>query len=145
MDTLKERELIELAPVFLRDMYGDEMHSCMHYGICCEDGWFEIMKEACQAIEKLNTALAGQGVIYASQIKEKFGDLNIYYDVEGDVPEDVRKKVREIILKANQDSWETCEICGEPATHTTSGYIQRLCETCYNKRKEAKLDAKKED
>jgi hypothetical protein len=60
-----------------------------------------------------------------TQIKEKYGGLR-WYDFGA--PE----KAFEVIRKYTEKSYETCFICGEPATHETYGWINYVCEKCLN-------------
>jgi hypothetical protein len=63
-----------------------------------------------------------------TQIKEKYGGLR-WYDFGA--PE----KAFEVIRIYTEKSYETCFICGEPATHETYGWINYVCETCLNEHK----------
>jgi hypothetical protein len=129
-----EEKLTALAPVFLRDMHGDETKTCMAFGIECSDGWFAIVKEMCEKIEAVNRRLNGEALVVADQIKEKFGELTVYYSIDGEVDSNVRDEVRSIVVEAEAKSWDVCEECGKPATCTTKGWIRRLCKECYDRR-----------
>lgn len=130
-----EKRLSEIAPIFLRK----EKMNGYFFPIECDDGWFKVLKKHLSRIEEINNSNSQVKVI-ADQIKEKYGELNIYFHVSGD-SEDFEKereetfyKVEKIIKEAEEEGWKTCEHCGKPATKTTTGWITRLCDECYEKR-----------
>ena len=125
-----EEKLVKAAPVLLKDYHGDQMKTCMAWGMECDDGWFDLLMELCSKLEEINNS--GNGRVVATQIKEKFGELCFYYYTENMTKEE-HNKVYEIVSEAEQRSWDICEICGKPATHTTKGWIKRLCNECYGK------------
>ena len=131
MNSELEKKLIEIAPIFLCEMYGDPHETCMAFGCDCDDGWFEIVKEAVIKLENINKSLNGLGKVVASQIKEKFGQLVIYINIIGNVSDELKNQIESILDSAEEKSWKTCEHCGKPATKTTRGWIQRLCDDCY--------------
>lgn len=97
----------------------------------CGDGWFEIVKELCAELEKLQ--LGPQFTIV--QVEEKFGILRVY--VEGAHPRDIPLKkfdaLGRLMEKAARESAKTCEWCGQPGRRTTMSrgyYIITLCRKC---------------
>lgn len=90
------------------------------YMTFCEigDGWLPI-------VDELDTAIAALYPDYViHQIKEKFGGLRYYCDVEYD--EQVRPLIRQAEIRADA----TCEICGQPASLDESKYwFKTLCPT----------------
>lgn len=99
------------------------------------DGWFSILDNLCKDILPLVSEN-----FKVAQIKEKFGGLRFYYDLEDyhhlDICytshvsfDDIRQKINVIVAKAEADSFETCEICGDPASLDKSRFwIKSLCE-----------------
>lgn len=63
------------------------------------------------------------------QIKEKYGSLRIY---DNGTPLEIRDKYYTWLQKYEDLSEKTCIMCGEPATHKTRGWINYVCESCYN-------------
>ena len=63
------------------------------------------------------------------QIKEKYGGLRWY---DNGIPLEIREKYYTWLKKYEDLSFETCIMCGEPATHKTRGWINYVCESCYN-------------
>lgn len=128
-----EKKLIAAAPIFLKDMYGDVMKTCMHFGIACEDGWFEPLLKAMKELEAINAR--SKGIITADQIKSKYADLCIYWTASPEVTEEERVAVRAIIDEATDRCWTLCEYCGKPAVETSSGWATRVCKD-HQKRKD---------
>jgi len=94
--------------------------TCMCWGFDCGDGWFGI-------IEKLSEQLEPLGVI-AEQVKEKYGGLRFYYDGPPEADE--------YVMAAEEQSLETCEVCGEPGTINEGGWLQVRCSECGGKRRD---------
>lgn len=99
------------------------------------DGWFSILDNLCKEIDPLVSEN-----FKVTQIKEKFGGLRFYYDLEDyhhfDILysshisfDNIRNKINKLIAKAEADSFETCEICGDPASLDKSSFwVKSLCE-----------------
>ena len=78
-------------------------------------GWLPI-------VVKLNEQLSQIVPEYAiDQIKEKFGGLRFYTNVQDPI-------ASKLIHEAEDQSYETCEICGEPGTTSGKGWIVTRCE-----------------
>ena len=142
MDTEKESELQRQFPIFLKDMHGDMMKTCMAWGCECGNGWYKPIEELCRAVEEINNKRK-DGKVIAAQIKAKFGDLRVYWDWEGkgEVPEEVLKKMREIIQTADAKCGSTCEVCGHYEEGAEYWKHYNLCDECWKKaewRKEPK-------
>lgn len=120
-----ENKLRELAPTILKDMWGTANQTCMHWGIECGDGWFELLKELLIALEALNDERApDEPKAYAEQIKEKFGELRFYLAAED-------AEMESLIEEATQTSRVTCESCGNPGKREArKGWISVLCNEC---------------
>lgn len=59
-----------------------------------------------------------------TQIKEKWGYLH-WYDACSS------KAIQDIIQKYENISWNTCLMCGKPATKISAGWISPYCDDCY--------------
>jgi hypothetical protein len=94
--------------------------TCMCWGFECGDGWFELIKGLSETLEPLG--------IVAEQVKEKFGTLCFY--IEG-VPTEIADQVWKAIEEAEARSSETCEGCGAPGEMRPEGWIQVLCDDCF--------------
>ena len=80
--------------------------------------------------------LKEEGLINAfkvDQIKEKFGELRLYFHLESGTMEDFRN-LEKIIDKYTEKSRTVCIHCGKPATKKTKGWISFLCGECYQRR-----------
>ena len=78
-------------------------------------GWYGIVKRLIEDLIELgwNREIC--------QIKEKFGGLRFYIN-EGS--EDIFNRIR----LAEDASYLTCEVCGEPGTPRAGGWITTLCD-----------------
>lgn len=111
-----EEQLQRDYPVMFQELYGDMAVTCMAFGIECRDGWYDLIARTCKKI-----AESGDTEVIFSQIKEKFGSLTIYYYNETDA-------TQELIQAAERESYEICEICGEPGEMRKRGWLRVVCE-----------------
>lgn len=91
------------------------------YGLACGPGWYPVIKDL------HNKILAKFPNYEIWQIKEKFGGLRYYCDVDGD------EDIRQLIGEAERQAWQTCEECGSTENVHTAGrpyWIRTLCESC---------------
>jgi hypothetical protein len=63
----------------------------------------------------------------ALQIKSKYGGLRFYMTHGTD-------RIFELIDKAEDKSYETCEKCGKPGKARDVGWIWTLCDECYERK-----------
>jgi hypothetical protein len=99
-----ELKLVAMFPNIFRDYGGSIYETCMGWGITCGDGWFDILRNACEEVEE---ALLDTGIVLiADQVKEKFGGLRFYYHFEG-IPK--RPAIMEFAEK--QLDWLTGKMC----------------------------------
>lgn len=88
-----ELKLVKKFPVIFRD-YGEDMrNTCLHWGMECGDGWYNLLDKLC---EDITTLIGDKDIkVTAHQVKEKFGGLRFYYGTES--PETFINKVNYII------------------------------------------------
>lgn len=89
-------------------------------------GWMKAF--GIQMCKEIKDALKRHGQLHTytiSDVKEKWGALNIYDD---GAPEEVH----DILLKYEYISSRTCVKCGRRAKYITKGYILPFCEDCIN-------------
>lgn len=124
MDKEKELELVKKYPNLYKEYGGDMRETCMHWGMTCGNGWYNLINELSEKLEKL-------GVV-AAQVKEKFGGLRFYLNP---CNEDVWEEAHNLVREAEIKSFETCEICGTTENVETKGpgWIRTLCNECRNK------------
>lgn len=96
-------------------------------------GWMPLVWKA---YNKLNN-LYGKDEWRVAQIKEKFGGLRFYFDPPRDedgAPKDDSRDAWEIVGAIEDESFKTCEWCGEPGEQRTGGWILTLCDGCCGER-----------
>jgi hypothetical protein len=100
----------------------------LHY-LECNEGWKEIIDEVSAKIEAVNNKYSPSSYIHAAQIKQKFGGLRYYINIE-DIDEQDVKYVYEVIAEAESKSFTVCEVCGQHASSAKDRryYIETLCD-----------------
>ena len=95
----------------------------------CRTGWMELIYKMCVEIDDLYFYLNRECEMSILQCKEKFGSLRIYYNA--DEYDEVTDIIADIIIKYEQLSKSTCEICGAEGKLVKDGYwIKVRCEDC---------------
>lgn len=113
--------------------------SLMCFGFECGDGWFDLIWELSEKIEKLENTnesmdkkakrlLLGNNSINVVQVKEKFGGLRFYID--GGI-----KGCQKLVNEYESKSYTICEVCGKEGKVRTGKWIKTLCDECYKKEK----------
>jgi hypothetical protein len=133
MDTTLENELVSRFPDLFRDAEDNDKSLMAMFGCECSDGWYQIIYQACYAIDSYKKHTASSpydqdhkdnvALFRWSQIKEKFGTLRLYH-YGGDA------FISGVIDMAEQMSSVTCEVCGAPGKATSGGWIRTLCDAC---------------
>jgi len=115
--------------------------SLMAFGFECGDGWFQLIWNLCENIEKelqkglkktdpkkrTKDLLRGAHKFRVSQVKEKFGTLRFYVDSTTD-------KIFKFIQKAENKSSKICESCGADADLVSKeSWLATLCTDCARK------------
>jgi len=90
----------------------------------CDIGWFDIIDDVLK--EALNIAFEEEEDLQIVQIKEKFGGLRVYYEADIE-DEDRRRRLDDLIYRAESLSYKTCEVCGEEGKPRKGGWIKTLC------------------
>lgn len=127
--------------------------SLMCYGFAVGDGWFKIIWDLSEKIDKeIDSHYAGKPselakaylsenyTVNVFQVKEKFGGLRFYIDVDDSK---LSKKINPYIREAENLSYKTCEKCGRPGSIRRNGWISVQCDTCVKKEERRKKYAKK--
>ena len=92
-----------------------------------EPGWRKAF--GVQLCNELKTQLKKDHCLYKyriTQIKEKWGYLHWYDNGHS-------QAVRDVLSKYEDISWNTCIMCGKPATKITAGWISPYCDDCFPK------------
>lgn len=117
--------------------------SLMGFGFECGDGWFDLIWDLSEKIEKqlkkrekeetisrqAKDKLLDKIDFQVVQVKEKFGTLRFY--TQGG-----SKEIDDLINEAEEKSATTCEQCGKPGKSRNHGWIRVLCDECENKRRQ---------
>jgi len=91
-----ELKLVRKYPIIFSQYGGDIRYTCMGWGMTCGDGWYNIINELC---ENVTTLIGDKSIkVTADQVKEKFGGLSFYYNIE--VPETFMNNVSYIFRNA---------------------------------------------
>ncbi|QUG87670.1 hypothetical protein GR140_02500 [Pseudomonas putida] len=97
----------------------------VHYwGIECGSGWFGLLEALCERVQAHVDHQKIEQVVF-KQVKEKFGDLRIYYS-GGD------EYISAVIDMAEAFSAIVCENCGAPGIkqRLKGGWIKTVCQAC---------------
>jgi hypothetical protein len=118
-----EQQLVERWPQWF-NVNGDIRYTAMARGFEHDDGWFDILWRLCVDLEPLvaESERATGCPFEVLQVKEKYGGLRFYVNCRKNVAIDER------IGLAMQESFRTCEICGQPGTLREGRCIKTLCD-----------------
>lgn len=105
MDTHIEEILCSRYPEIFPSLSGQRT---LRFGLECGPGWFELIDATCQLIQEHQQATASDPVV-ATQVKEKFGALRLYYRGGDDFADCV-------VDLAERLSQSICEVCGLPGS-----------------------------
>jgi hypothetical protein len=87
----------------------------------CDSGWYQLIKDLITDLIELGWNKE------VCQVKEKFGGLRFYINEGSD-------EMHDRISKAENDSYQTCEVTGKPGQlRTDIGWYTTLCEEEYQK------------
>ena len=136
-----EDRLYKRFPLIFRQRDLSCQETTMCWGICCEDGWYEIINLVCVMIDRVNKDWLKTTHIEAAQVKQKFGELRYYFEMR---PNDKTKKIEEdeatpdqayfyvegVVGLAAEMSRRTCEVCGATEKVKLRGkqWVQTLCD-----------------
>ena len=97
------------------------------FGVECGDGWKRLYLPITKYIENYNNEHEDKK-IEILQIKEKFGGLRYYCNF-------YTEELREMIDKAEEESFNVCEICGKHIDKPiiVNHWIYAECRECYEK------------
>jgi hypothetical protein len=110
---------------------------CHKYGLdAVGPGWEQILVDLDHAF----VMITGMGTdehrkIEILQIKEKFGGLRIYCRAP-ELNEKVGRELSKAVARAEQKSFETCEVCGKPGNKGGDGWIKTFCPAHHQERNE---------
>lgn len=124
-----ELQLQKKYPKILKDLYGDEMKTCMAFGLECGDGWYALLDQCMAKIQLFCDLCSKNGrevQLVAAQIKAKYATLRFYVDIYG-ANELEQEILYDIVDKAERLSDNTCEVCGKHGKTYAKGWHVTLC------------------
>lgn len=126
-----ELKLVEKYPKILQDYNGDKMKTCMHWGMECGDGWYDLLDKLMAKLDYISNVSGIQ--VVADQIKEKFGTLRFYYhtvaNTDLNVSDCVEDIISDVVYCAEHNSKYTCEVTGkEGVLCSRVGWLKTLCK-----------------
>jgi hypothetical protein len=88
------------------------------------EGWFDIVWRLCEDLEPLVATFEQQSGLQFEvlQVKEKFGGLRFYVNCRRNDAIDQRIGI------AAEESFHTCELCGQPGELLEGGWIKTRCD-----------------
>lgn len=149
-----DEKLCEKYPLIFRDRNGDMSKTCMVWGMCCGDGWYNILDAMCANIQG-HIDHSHEQIKWAHKWNANVNDPNYVWTafvdrVERPIPEPVEQvvaiQVKEkfgglrfyynggddhiqgVVNMAESMSYRTCEECGAPGKSNNEGWIRTLCE-----------------
>lgn len=140
-----EKQICDIDPIFTRQYGMSQMQSCMAYGFCYEDGWFQITKKLVNYTKTLNDELQKYDMcVVCEQAKQKFGMLTIYFSVQKlsnpceeieeslkNIKEEYWKRMNEYLKELVEQAHCTCEYCGKRGELvSTKRWIKYICKEC---------------
>jgi len=119
-------KLFEKYPKIFRQRTWPMTHTCMCWGICTGDGWYNIIDNLCHQIQHRidwkTKADSPVQQVEAVQVKEKWGGLRFYYE-GGD------EFIEGLVSMAEILSMTSCIGCGIPVEKTTRSW-NKICSSC---------------
>jgi len=121
-----EAQLVKDFPLCFGDYGKDMKETCMAWGCECGDGWYGIIREACEKAEPIIAKWLEENkddkdfAPRFSQVKEKYGTLRLYFST---YPEGIDK----IEQEAEDKSADTCEQCGKSGKVRGHGWYYTSC------------------
>lgn len=126
MDRMKQFHTNKNFYSQLKEKYGDFITT---RSVDCNEGWHLLISDC---IEKLYSKY--KDCVRISCLKEKFGLLRIYADFNEGVSEENYQEIYKILMEAENNSENICEMCGSTHNVTTDAngfyWIKTLCDVC---------------
>lgn len=118
-----EQKIVERWPTWF-NTGGDFRYPAMPRGFQHDDGWFSLVWRLCEDLEPLVAEFeVASGLNFeVLQVKEKFGGLRFYVNCRKE--EAIRRRIEAAI----QESFHTCEVCGQLGRLRENGRIKTLCD-----------------
>ncbi|MER8571399.1 hypothetical protein NKG99_06980 [Mesorhizobium sp. M1409] len=94
----------------------------------CNAGWFSIIREFFLVVRQV-IPVGREDAFDLRQVKEKFGNLCIYYRTADDLPDAVKIELSKAYRAAEASAVRTCEVCGAPGVlRVRGGWYATRCD-----------------
>lgn len=94
----------------------------------CGFGWYELLDKLMGDLEDRIAEFDENVILEVRQIKEKFGGLRFYADIECSA--EMGEALASLIRDAEEKSYKICEVCGaEGKLRKERTWIRTLCDT----------------
>lgn len=136
-------ELIENYPIIWREILNDKYgrYSLTSVG----EGWYNIIrsvsKEAENIVASIRHECPSTKLPFVAQVKEKFGQLRLYFDCNDQISSKVKAELANLEKKTSDAANKTCFKCGDSGEYRshppfekeyTQGWsISVLCDKCW--------------
>ena len=126
-------ELFNACPLLYRFRHKKDqskgLRNLMELGICCEDGWYQLLLDASIGIEEVINQIKHTGyeeklLPTAIWVKERNGELHIYMENEN-------TEISQRVEQATSKSTTICERCGNKGIIRVQNGISCRCDHCY--------------
>ncbi|MCD6435791.1 MAG: hypothetical protein J7L15_05335 [Clostridiales bacterium] len=136
---MTKKELIKKYPL----VFGNKIDRTPYalFGIECGDGWLWLLDKLASYITDILEGRMGyveerdvEKEFYVLQVKEKFGELRFYWQLEGNCSKTF-EQISNVVSFAEYLSNFICEDCGSihhVETRDVNGWLTTLCDNCYN-------------
>lgn len=117
--SITEKEIFEKYSRFIKPEKS-MTESLMCFGIECDTGWYSIIDSFLEKVSKLKDIPENFEIV---QIKEKYATLRIHTSMP------LTDEIYSLIDEAEEESANTCEICGEQGgLHKRGNWYKTLCD-----------------
>lgn len=153
-----DKTLCEKYPLIFAERNGNMNETCMCWGFCCGDGWYNIIERACDLIQNhINwsyKSIERAKKFNAELVEAEANNFENWHDwksrepqiIPEPIPQVIATQIKEkfgglrfyyyggddyirgVVTMAEEMSYRTCEECGAPGTSTESGWIRTLCK-----------------
>lgn len=111
-----------------------ELFTRLNYGFDVSDTWFGIVHDLCHAFRLTLQATQAQhpekGFQFSvTRVKQKFGELRVYWRVNGDVHKIMEPKLAPLVEAASSAAKRRCEFCDSEAVgrFSNGGFVVTAC------------------
>ena len=149
-----DKKLCEKYPLIFRDRHAPMNQTCMCWGICAGDGWYNIIDNLCACIQG-HIDHSYERIKWNTEWNARVNDPDLEWTAfaareERPIPEPVEQVVaiqvkekfgglrfyynggddyiRGVVSMAETMSYTTCEVCGSPGNLRGKHWVQTLCD-----------------